>query len=194
MNNPFEYEVVQDIVRTAAARVLGCPADSLSPATALVRDLGADSLDLVELRCELEDRLLVVMPNQSVLDHLVELTGTSDAVYGPDGGVTALAARVLRDSAFRYDEEQARAGTPPYEIARSTTVANWAHFVSTLFDHLPGSCPECAGTKAAVSPAQRAECADCGTALTPQAGDTVLAATVRTAAGSETAWAEATCV
>ncbi|MGW9437007.1 acyl carrier protein [Streptomyces sp. NPDC055607] len=185
MKNPYEYGDMQDIVRASAARVLGCSVDSLSSETSLVGDLGADSLDLVELRCEIEDRLGMVMPQQSVLDHLVEIAGDSDAAYQGPGRMTELAARVLRLSAFRYTEEQAAAGMAPYEVARRSTIANWAHFVHSAFDHLPASCPGCAGSVAALSPAHRAQCAGCGAPLTPVPGDEVLAAGVREALGTE---------
>ncbi len=51
----FTYQEVQDKVLGIAAELMGLPLEKVTPDSNLVRDFGADSLDAVEYKMELED-------------------------------------------------------------------------------------------------------------------------------------------
>ncbi|GHF69093.1 hypothetical protein GCM10010218_58070 [Streptomyces mashuensis] len=181
MQNPFEAEQIQEIVREGLAQVLGTGADSITPEATLVSDLGAESLDLVEFRYEMETRLGVALPKSNVLDQLASALGGSERLYDERGGITELAAEVLRRSAFGYSEEQVHAGMRPYEVAAAATSAHWAAFTHAIFDHLPENCTECGADKAEVAASGKAVCAGCGAVPEPATGDEVMAEGVRSA-------------
>ncbi|MGG7572170.1 acyl carrier protein [Streptomyces sirii] len=181
MQNPFETEQIHDIVREGLAQVLGSGVDEITADATLVADLGAESLDLVEFRFEMETKLGVALPKSNVLDQLAAALGGSERLYDERGGISELAAEVLRRSAFGYSEEQVHAGMRPYEVAGAATSAHWAAFTHRIFDHLPEVCTECAADKAQIAPSGKAQCAGCGVALEPAGGDEVMADGVRAA-------------
>ena len=55
---------ILESVRDVCAEILGVPRDSIEPSSQLRDDLGADSLDFVELVMALEDRTGVSIPEQ----------------------------------------------------------------------------------------------------------------------------------
>lgn len=58
------FEKIRDIISSQ----LDIDADKISPDTDIAEDLGADSLDLVELLNTLEDEFSIVIPQDSVQD------------------------------------------------------------------------------------------------------------------------------
>ncbi|MHB8671745.1 MAG: acyl carrier protein [Acidimicrobiales bacterium] len=61
-------EHVLEAVREAAVGILGAEPTALVEETSFADDLGADSLDLVELVMALEDRLTVVIPEEDLAE------------------------------------------------------------------------------------------------------------------------------
>ncbi|MFJ8469438.1 acyl carrier protein [Streptomyces swartbergensis] len=181
MRNPFEKEQIHDIVREGLAQVLGTPVSEITGDATLVADLGAESLDLVEFRYEMETRLGVALPKSNVLDELATALGGSERLYDERGGITELAAEVLRRSAFGYTEEQVHAGMRPYEVAAAATSAHWASFTHAIFDRLPETCTECGAGETEIAVSGRAVCAGCGAAVEAATGDDVLTEGVRVA-------------
>ncbi|QHC26099.1 acyl carrier protein [Streptomyces sp. GS7] len=181
MQNPYEAAQIHEIVREGLAQVLGTGADEITPDATLVADLGAESLDLVEFRFEMETKLGVALPKSNVLDLLATALGGSEQLYDERGGISELAAEVLRRSAFGYSEEQVHAGMRPYEVAAAATSAHWASFTHAIFDHLPATCTECGADKAELAVSGKAVCAGCGAALEAATGDEVMADGVRAA-------------
>ncbi|GGU66397.1 hypothetical protein GCM10010211_34450 [Streptomyces albospinus] len=181
MQNPFEAAQIHEIVREGLAQVLGSSVDEITPDATLVADLGAESLDLVEFRFEMETKLGVALPKSNVLDLLATALGGSEQLYDERGGISELAAEVLRRSAFGYSEEQVHAGMRPYEVAAAATSAHWASFTHAIFDHLPATCTECGADKAELAVSGKAVCAGCGAALEAATGDEVMAEGVRAA-------------
>lgn len=175
MNNPYTLEAMLDLVTEQLAQVLGRDSSAILPDAALVNDLEADSLDFVEFRYNIERTLGVEMPHKSVLDHLIDLTGSEERVY-QQGRISEFAADMLHRSFFKYGQDQIRAGMQPYDVMVVTTVRNWAHYFHALFDYLPPQCPDCGGSDSQLSAGGQAQCSDCGTMLRPQSGDTAMAA------------------
>jgi acyl carrier protein len=183
MQNPYSRQQIDTVVCEGLARVLGIPAEEITPGARLV-DLGAESLDMVEFRFEMESLFGVSLPKQSVLDHLAAALGGSERLYDDAGRISALAADVLLLSSFGYSPDEVTAGMRPYEIMMVGTSEHWASFIHAIFEHLPETCTECTATSARVSAVGRAECASCGTRLVPLAGDRVTATDVRNALGA----------
>jgi acyl carrier protein len=173
MNNPYQEHQIFDLVKVTLVQVLGCDPKEVTANAALVNDLNADSLDFVEFRHILERQLGIVLPQKSVLEHLATAVGGVDRIY-EKGQITKFAATVLQHSPFHYGDNQVEAGMLPYEIMNVTTAWNWASCCYALFNHLPELCPNCNGAEAKLSPASKAICASCGSALKPQSGDAVL--------------------
>ncbi len=173
MNNPFPKDRLFAIVKETLSRVLGLPPDEIDAQSELVGDLGAESLDFVELNALLERGLNFTLPTRSVLDHAGRATGHPERFHGARTGLTAAGVALLAASPYRY--RGLAEGATMYDIFNTSTVENLANICHAIFDHLPGSCPDCGGHEAQAAPAGKVTCAACGTPLKPLRGDEVLA-------------------
>ena len=58
----MEFEKVRDII----VETLGCDAEAVTPTASLADDLGADSLDVVDMLMSLEDEFDVEIPDDEI--------------------------------------------------------------------------------------------------------------------------------
>ena len=75
----MQREEILEIVRDVTVEVLGVEPDAVVESAALKDDLGADSLDLVELVMALEERLEVTIPEDE-LEGIKTIGQATDAV------------------------------------------------------------------------------------------------------------------
>lgn len=174
LKNPYSEAKMLTLVTEALADVLGCPLDELDPDASIGDDLGAESLDFVEMRYNLEKRLGIVLPQKSVLDHLARLASDEPAVA--DGRLTEFGAHALRESLFGYSASLAREGARLHEIMQGATLRNWARLCLGIVGGLPASCPDCGHVQATIAPSGKPACAGCGTILRPWTGDDAMSA------------------
>jgi len=172
MNHPFSKEHVLGVVTDALSRVLGLRIEEIAAGSSLVEDLGAESLDFVELNAMLEKGFGLTLPSRSVLDHAGRITGEPERFYHPRTGLTEEGVALLAASPYRY--LGLKPGTTTYEIFNTSTVGNLANICHEILCHLPQACPDCGGGQACVAATGRAACADCGAPLKPLRGDDVL--------------------
>jgi acyl carrier protein len=113
----------------AAARV--------TPETNLVDDLGAESLDFLDLLFRLEDEFGIVLPQREFRD--AERLGLSEKdVAGPDGTLTDAALERLRALLPEADTRRLKPGLKRNEIARCLTVRSFVNLVRRkLADRAP---------------------------------------------------------
>src|ERR1700690_2947571 len=97
--NIVTEEKVIGEVKKAVAETLSSDADAIQPDSSLIKDLGAESLDFLDINYRLEQTFGIKMARRSVLDHMEELFGEESAIDS-DGKLTDKAAAVL---ALRYD-------------------------------------------------------------------------------------------
>ncbi len=65
----------------------------IKPQSSLIKDLGAESLDFLDINYRLEQTFGIKMARRSVLDHMEELFGEETAIDS-DGKLTDKAAKV----------------------------------------------------------------------------------------------------
>ncbi|HKV41853.1 MAG TPA: acyl carrier protein [Blastocatellia bacterium] len=63
-------ENVEDVVKDIVATELRADRDKLAPATHLMKDLGADSLDALNIALRLEDAFKIKIPDESIPNFL----------------------------------------------------------------------------------------------------------------------------
>ncbi|AMU21018.1 acyl carrier protein [Mycobacteroides abscessus] len=136
MSNPLSYDEVHAIVREELAEVLGIETDEVT--TAPMSDQGVESLDIVELRRNLESKFRVTFPRSNVLSALADELGGKDRVYDAEGRITKLAESALYQSAFGYTAADFQAGAWPHEVSGATTTAHWASMAHRLLNPSAG--------------------------------------------------------
>jgi acyl carrier protein len=134
-------------------------------------DLGAESLDLIEISMEVESQFRVWLPEKSILQTAIE-------VYGPDAiehdgyltpmGKTLLEARMPVEDASHFEGEVSVKDVNRYFMLVST----WIRMIDGLLSFSPAACASCGGTLAP-SLGFRLKCGNCGAEVTLRSGDEI---------------------
>ncbi|MGA2135031.1 MAG: phosphopantetheine-binding protein [Bryobacteraceae bacterium] len=132
-------------------------------------DLGAESLDLIEITMETETQFHIFLPDKSILETAVEVFGPD--VLEKDGYLTEAGKQlVLR----RMPEADAGAFTGDVAIRDLQhyflKVGTWVRMVQGLAHYTPDACGACRG---AMVPSQgfRMKCSKCGQEITLRSGE-----------------------
>ena len=123
MSEPVATESVQDRIIRCVAQVLAKPADQVSPSSRLIEDLGADSLDLIELMYVMEDEFGMKLDRQDL--SLSAQLGLPDSEVHQNEVLTPKALAMLRE---RYPQahELLREGVTRTKLASLLTVETLA--------------------------------------------------------------------
>ncbi|RNF85400.1 phosphopantetheine-binding protein [Montanilutibacter psychrotolerans] len=181
MESPYSHAALIDLVMDTLCGVLGCDRSELTADHAIGNDLGAESLDFVELRYNLERTLGIVLPQRSVLDHYGAASGDPQALY-VGGKLSEIGAYALQNSFFAYSSKLAHAGAGTHEVMAGATISNWAGLLKGVLDCLPAQCPDCGHEHAVIAPSGKPACAACGSVVKPLAGDEAMALSMQEAA------------
>ena len=144
----------------------------VKPESSLIKDLGAESLDFLDINYRLEQTFGIKMARRSVLEHMEELFGEESAIDS-DGKLTDKAAAVL---ALRYDGsgEQIQAGMDMDELPAMVTVSSIAEGVMNLLDSLAEKCVNCGAQNWSLKDETRIHCGSCGDDATFTSGDDLI--------------------
>jgi acyl carrier protein len=136
---------------------------------AYLSDLGAESLDLLEITMEVEDEFGIIMPQKDVLQAAQEVVGPDVLVR--DGLISEDGVRLLRSRLPAVDHGALVAGMPVADVNRIfERVGTWLRLIQGLIDHAPTACPSCAGALSKAL-AGRQRCLVCATEIDLPAGD-----------------------
>lgn len=113
--------------------VLEVEPDDIELDSSVVDDLGADSLDIVDISFSLGKKLDIKMPQQTVLMHAEVIFGGSEQLFDK-GKITALGAELLRAGPNGYTEEEVYEGKPLFDIYSGTTVRHWINLCNAIIE------------------------------------------------------------
>jgi acyl carrier protein len=130
---------VLDEVRKALSETLRIDAQAIRPESSVVRDLGAESLDFLDVNYRLEQTFGIKMARHFFLEHVEEMYGEGTAI-DDEGRLTKAAMTLL---AIRY--RQARlpdpgAGLDMDEVPALITVQGLLDATMSILDSLPERC------------------------------------------------------
>ena len=150
------------------ARSLRIDAAQVAP-DAQLTDLGAESLDLIEISMETESQFHIFLPDKSILETAVEVFGPG--VLEKDGYVTDEGKRLLL---CRMPEADAQAFEGEVTVKDLQTyflkVGTWVRMIQDLAQYTPAECESCGGPMVA-SMGFRMKCAKCGQEITLRSGE-----------------------
>jgi acyl carrier protein len=166
-----EQRVLEE-VRKAISEGIDIDPARIEPESSLIRDLGAESLDFLDINYRLEQTFGIKMARRSVLDHMEELFGEETAVDS-DGKLTDRAVTVL---AMRSDGSgsEIHPGTDMDDLPATVTVSSIAEMVMNLLDTLPEKCTACGAQNWALKEETLIECGSCGEAAAFTNGDDLI--------------------
>lgn len=123
-------------------------------------ELGAESIDLVEISLEVENAFSIIMPERTILDVGREVFGQEALVS--DGVLTPLGSRLLTKRLPDVDPSLVAAGTKADDAKRIfLRVDVWIRLIDGIIARSPRECEDCGSPLAQGSPAQ-VRCVTCG--------------------------------
>lgn len=168
-------EVIQQRVREAVAKALDLEIDDVQLTSSLEADLGAESLDFLDIAFTLEREFQIQLPRMDLLERASEHFGEDTLVH--DGIVTDFGLDLVRRGMPEIDPERLQPGTRAIEITRMITVQTFVRLVTRLLEAkaaFPRVCEQCGATmeESAVTP--ELVCPNCGAIRPFPSGDAIL--------------------
>lgn len=120
-------------VQQIVADVLELDIDEVTADSALVDDLDADSLDVVDLSFSLGKKLNITMPQKSVIMHAEELLGDLSQVV-ENNCLTALGAELLQQSPNKYSADEVKEGTSLNKLYTEMNVMHWTNLCEQILE------------------------------------------------------------
>ena len=165
-------QIVIEEVKKAIVETLGVDEQTISPESSLMRDLGAESLDFLDINYRLEQVFGLKLARHSILEHIEEVFGEDSAIDG-SGQLTEQAVRFLLE---RFDDQDLALtpGMDMDEVPAIVTVRSMARNVLDVLDSMPEKCPSCGQTAWQATDGRRVQCQSCGTPASFINGDDLI--------------------
>jgi acyl carrier protein len=172
MKCPIQEAKVLEELRLVVADSLQIDVKSVTPESSIVHDLGAESLDFLDINYRLERIFGVKMARHFFLEHAEEMFGEG-TVIDDSGRLTPRAIELFR---IRYHDSvpsHLEAGLDMGEVPALITMQAMADAILGILDTLPESC-ECGATDWHVENETRVVCGACGLSGRFKTGDDVI--------------------
>jgi acyl carrier protein len=150
------------------ARSLRIDASQVTP-EAHLNDLGAESLDLIEITMETESQFHIFLPDKSILETAVEVFGPD--ILEKDGYLTEEGKRLLLGRMPEADTAVFRGQVAVKDLQHYfLKVSTWVRMIQGLVQYTPAECAACGGPMGA-SQGFRMKCTRCGEEITLRSGE-----------------------
>ena len=159
-------------VQTAIGEALQIPEEKVTPDRSLIKDLGVESLDLIDINFRLEQDFNIVMPRKYLLDHVEELFGEGTAIDDQDRltgtAVTIWNARLGSTGTAVHD------GMSIEAVPALVTPRTLVMVVEEILATRPATCPACGKSAWTVADERLITCGQCGARAPLSTGDDVI--------------------
>lgn len=136
---------------------------------AYLTDLGAESLDLIEISMETESQFHIFLPDKSILETAVEVFGPD--VLEKEGYLTDDGKRLLLRRVPETDAQAFAGAVAVKDLQRYfLRVDTWVRMIQGLVRYTPAECGACGGPMVA-SMGFRMKCSRCGAEVTLRSGE-----------------------
>ena len=134
-------EKIFDELKKAIVETLRCDEGAIKPESSLITDLGAESLDFLDINYRLEQAFGMKTARHFVLEHIEEMFGEGTAI-DENGQLTEKAIELLK---IRFGENMPdlSPGMDMDEVPSLITVQSMAGGIMDILDSLPEKCPNC---------------------------------------------------
>lgn len=168
-------EEVEEKVVAAVAHALDLDSGQVTPESSLTEDLGAESLDFLDIAFNLEREFNVQLPRLDILQRATDHFGEDTLVK--NGVVTERGLELLRRGMPEIDPARFRPGLKATEVAAMFNVATFVRIILRLLDakrELPRECPKCGQTMSESEVTPELVCESCDESVPMPTGDEIL--------------------
>jgi acyl carrier protein len=163
---------VFDELKKAIVETLRVDENTIEPESSLINDLGAESLDFLDVNYRLEQAFGIKMARHFVLEHVEEMFGEGSAL-DENGQLTGKAVELLK---IRLGENASNLepGMDMDEVPGLITVHSLAAGVMDILDSLPERCSNCDKMAWITEDKTHIKCSSCGENATYANGDELI--------------------
>lgn len=168
-------EEVEQKVVAAVARALDLDPRKVTLSSSLTEELGAESLDFLDIAFTLEREFNVQLPRLDILQRATEHFGEETLVN--NGVVTERGLELLRRGMPEIDPERFRPGIKATEVAAMFNVGTFVRILLRLLEakrELSRECPRCGGTMVESAATPELVCESCDESVPLPTGDEIL--------------------
>ena len=163
---------VFDELKKAIVQTLGIDEQLIKPESSLVKDLGVESLDFLDINYRLEQTFRFKMARHFILEHIEEMFGEGSAI-DEDAQLTEKAIEVLK---VRYwsNPGDLKPGMDMDELPTLITMDSMVQGVMEILNTLPEKCPHCGQSSWTSDDGARIRCDACSKDATFTNGDDLI--------------------
>ncbi len=125
-------------VRESIVEALGVDEEEVKPTSILFDDLGAESLDLLDIVFRLEKTFGIKIPRGGIQQDILAAEGVKEEDVVVDGALTALGAEKLRERMPEIDKERICEGFRIDDIPTLFTVQTFVNIVKRTLQEKAG--------------------------------------------------------
>ena len=170
--NIITEEKVFEELKKAIVETLRVDENEIKPETSLINDLGAESLDFLDINYRLEQAFGIKMARHFVLEHIEEMFGEGTAI-NEDGQLTEKAIQLLKIR-FGEDMPDLKPGMDMDEVPSLVTAQSIAQGVMDILQSLPDQCGKCSNGEWKTDDGTHAVCGSCGESAAYANGDDLI--------------------
>jgi len=167
-----EATVLEEL-KKAIAQTLKLDKNTIQADQSLIKDLGAESLDFLDINYRLEQTFGIKTARHFVLEHVEEMFG-EDSVIDENSQLTDNAVTLLKIRLGDNLSVELRPGMDIDEVPQLITVQGMARAVMDILDSLPEKCGSCGNAAWKSENGLRIKCSSCRAEATFTDGDTLI--------------------
>jgi acyl carrier protein len=170
--NLITEEKVFAALKKAIVETLRVDEHAIKPESSLINDLGAESLDFLDINYRLEQTFGIKMARHFILEHIEEMFGEGSAI-DENGQLTEKAISLLK---MRYGDTYGdlSEGMDMDTVPTLITAGSMTQGVLDIMDSLPGKCTNCGNTAWDTNDGTRIICSSCGESAAFTNGDDLI--------------------
>jgi len=166
---------VEQRVLAVIARAMDRPVSEVKPSSSLEFDLGAQSLDYLDIAFSLEREFRISFPRADFMERAADHFGEENLVQ--NGVITDLGLRLLAKGMPELDPAALKPGLKVTEVREMFVVATFVRVVQQLLAAkaaMDRTCPDCGATMAESASLPEFVCPSCGKSVPLRSGDDVM--------------------
>lgn len=165
-------ERVIEVLKKCIAESLRIDPSTIAPENSLVEELGAESLDLLDINYRLERAFGIKVARYFVLEHVEEMFGEGSAL-DQNGRLTERGLELLKIRLGNYGKDL-EPGMDLSQVNALITVRSLARGVMDILETLPERCGSCSQSAWRLNDERRIHCGQCGREPLFSSGDDLI--------------------